>query len=152
MPQLDFSTYLGQFLWLFFSFSILYLLIQFVFFPRIEYIIESRIDLVKKNIAVAEHAIAQAKKIKADIAAKLQKTNEQAQQMSVKAEKDIKMLLKTKEVENESITAKTLKEEATKLSILCETEIKQHAPAIVAELKEDILRVLMKNFSSEKRK
>ena len=152
MPQLDFSTYPGQFLWLFFSFTLLYLFTQFVFFPRIDHIITSRVNLIRKNIAAAEDAIAQTKKVKANIADKLKRTNEQAQQISNAAEKEIKTLLEIKTVESESIAAKTLKEEARKLAILRQNEIEQHASAIIIELKKDILNLLTQSFSLEKRK
>ena len=152
MPQLDFSTYLGQFLWLFLSFSLLYLLIQFVFFPKMEKILAARTGLVEENIKAAEDAVSRMQFIKAEIAEKLKKTNEHAHQISATAEKEIKILLETKAVESENITAKVLKEESKKLALLRKSEIEQHGSEIIAELKEGVLKLLLKDFSVEKRK
>ncbi|MDJ1406940.1 MAG: hypothetical protein MRQ13_00840 [Candidatus Midichloria sp.] len=142
MPQLDFSTYLGQFLWLLISFFILYSLVWFLFFPKIEEIINSRIDLIKNNLNAAEEAIKKAKEIRTAIEAKLKATNENAQIMSLEADLEVKLILETKAVENDNITSTILKEKAAELTYLGNLEIAQGVPAIVEELKQILLSSL----------
>ncbi|CAG7590145.1 MAG: hypothetical protein AB8V23_00570 [Candidatus Midichloria sp.] len=142
MPQLDFSTYLGQFLWLLISFFILYSLVWFLFFPKIEEIINSRIDLIKNNLNAAEEAIKKAKEIKTAMEAKLKATNENAQIMSLEADREVKLILETKAVENDNITSTILKEKAAELTHLGNLEIAQGVPAIVEELKQILLSSL----------
>jgi len=149
MPQLDFSTYLGQFSWLILSFFSLYLLVQFLFFPKIEKVINSRTDLIKSNLALADEAIKKVKAMKIDIEAQLKETNEQAHAMNLEAEKKTKLLIDKKIVENENITSKILKEEASKLALLRKEELEKNGANLIAELKKEILEVIFKNQTSK---
>lgn len=142
MPQLDFSTYLAQFLWLLISFFILYSLVRFLFFPKIEEIINSRIDLIKNNLNAAEEATKKAKEIRTVMEAKLRATNENAQIMSFEADREIKLILETKAVESDNLTSMILKEKAAELTLLRNLEIAQGVPAIVEELKQILLSSL----------
>ncbi|WHQ46393.1 MAG: hypothetical protein MTP17_02650 [Candidatus Midichloria sp.] len=152
MPQLDFSTYLDQFLWLFISFFILYLLVWLLFFPKIEKIINSRIDLIKNNLNAAEEAIKKAKEIEAAIDVKLKAINESAQIMSLEADQEVKLMLETKAVESDNITSMILKEKATELAHLRKLEIAQSVPTIVEELKQVLLSALIHNQNLGRKK
>lgn len=55
MPQLDFSTYLGQIFWLFVSFTSLYLFVQYWFFPRIKSILQIRDAKIESLILEAQN-------------------------------------------------------------------------------------------------
>lgn len=54
MPQLDFTTYVPQLIWLLISFGLLYLLMSRVALPRIATVIEERRDRIADDLDTAE--------------------------------------------------------------------------------------------------
>lgn len=141
MPQLELSTYLGQFIWLFISFIILYLFVYFLFIPRIERIVVKRSDFIKKNIDAAEDALHKAQRIRAELAMKLQETRDAARLMVSGAEYKMKLLITSQTIDNENEIANIIKKEAAKLFMLRQKEIKESGN-IIDELKYSIIEKL----------
>ena len=63
LPQLDIATWPNQLFWLLITFTILYLLMQFVVTPRISVVIEGRRDKIAGDLEKAKEADAEAKEM-----------------------------------------------------------------------------------------
>ena len=81
MPQLDFSTFLPQIFWLFFSLSILYLILSRYALPRISDVIEERKDIIAHDIDKAKEYSLDTDKAIEDLNLKIAEARSQSQQM-----------------------------------------------------------------------
>ena len=81
MPQLDFSTFLPQIFWLFFSLSILYLILSRYALPRISDVIEERKDIIAHDIDKAKEYSADTDKAIEDLNLKITEARSESQQM-----------------------------------------------------------------------
>lgn len=74
MPQLDPSSFISQIFWLIISFSVLFILINYYFFPKISNIQENRENLINKYITDSEKNHDESSRIEKDLNAELEKT------------------------------------------------------------------------------
>ena len=93
LPQLDFSTYEEQFIWLILSFSLLYVLVSRFIMPRLAGIVESREERINDNLNIAEKRNADAASIKQAFEATRQEATRQAQDIMANMKADIQAKL-----------------------------------------------------------
>lgn len=149
MPQLDFSTYLGQFCWLIVSFALCYAFIHCFFFPRLEKRLGSRASLIGNNLAAAEHAIDEVNKLRIAIDQKLEDANTQASIMLREAENQIKVMLDMQTMKHNQAHAEIIKKEHDRLEKHNAMMINKLMPVIMNELKYEIASTVIKqtNFT-----
>ncbi len=66
MPQLDFSTWIGQIFWLIFTFTIMYILMTILVLPRMKNISDQRQQKISRDFKCAEELDAEAEIIAKD--------------------------------------------------------------------------------------
>lgn len=86
MPQLDPTSYNSQIFWLVIIFSILFVLINYIFLPKISGIKRNREDLINYNLNVAKGNNIKIEKINKEITRLLEKSKEQSEIMIKKCQ------------------------------------------------------------------
>jgi F-type H+-transporting ATPase subunit b len=122
MPQLDFSTYPGQILWLLLSFAFLYLVVHLFVFPKIIQNVNSRVSLIKNNLEIVELTMQKISSLEKDIEEEMSKTKNLCHSMIVEAEKEAKSLITQKSLDSDRIVSETLKKKFTELESLVNSE------------------------------
>lgn len=78
MPQLDFSTYASQILWLFICFCILYFIMAKFALPQVHNVLSSRHLRISGDLAKAEKFKKEAESAKVDLASSLNEAKQKA--------------------------------------------------------------------------
>ena len=81
MPQLDFSTWIGQIFWLIVSFVAMYVLMSTFVVPRIQSIASRREQKISGDLKRAEELKAEAESILQDYTAQMEKAQEEAEEI-----------------------------------------------------------------------
>lgn len=76
MPQLDYSFFPSQILWLLLSFTVLYLFLKHLMLPKIENIITNRLSIIEKDLKDAATLRDEATLLQQDINQKEQATHD----------------------------------------------------------------------------
>jgi len=90
MPQLDFSTYLGQVFWLLLSFATLYLFVQYWFFPRMVMALQIREEKINSLILEAQRLKEKTSQLEDKYLTELNDFHHQLKQISAEADSSCK--------------------------------------------------------------
>lgn len=142
MPQLDLSTYALQLLWLALSFAALYLLVRYLFVPKIESKIAARSAIMEKNIALAELMLKETEGIQYKTDRLLQSAREEAKVILAKSDNDIKTFVDAQNKETERKCTELYKE-GEKEAAQFQQEIIQQIPEIIEQLKVEVIEKLI---------
>ncbi len=88
MPQLDFSTWIGQIFWLVFTFAVMYILMTILVLPRMRNISVRREQKISGDLKRAEELSAEAKSIVKDAQQTLSNAQSEADAILAKAVQD----------------------------------------------------------------
>lgn len=88
MPQLDFSTWIGQIFWLIFTFSVMYILMTTLVLPRMKNIYDRREQKISGDIKRAEELHSEIQNVTNDCEYALSKAYENADEIISKANED----------------------------------------------------------------
>ena len=89
LPQLDFSTFEEQLVWLFLSFIVLFVIVSKVALPRITRVLEEREDRIAGDLDMAERLKKEAEEIKADYEVKTAEARAKAQAVIAEAKASV---------------------------------------------------------------
>ena len=79
MPQLDFTTFIPQLVWLFLSLSFLYFILSRIALPRISDVIEERNDTITDDLDEAKSLSIEAEKVVNELKSKLEDARSSSQ-------------------------------------------------------------------------
>jgi len=141
MPQLDFSTFYSQTLWLSLCFLSTFLIVNHVFAPRIRKIFIERQHNISYNLHKSELAIAACKKINEELEETLNAAKQQAASLREKALVDRHTLLAK---EGEEIEKSLTKKEAREFEKLkrYEAQLRAEIPTSSSHLSQEVIHKL----------
>lgn len=128
MPQLDISLFSAQLFWLFLSFSIVFLVLNYKILPKFEKIFSSRKNLINSAIEIAINAKKEAEEIKNECNLKIN----QAKILVSKDTADLKIKLKEQLSQKINETEQDLKQKL----IEADLKIAKEKLAILDEVNE----------------
>ena len=142
MPQLDPTSYNSQIFWLVIVFSILFILINYIFLPKISNIKRNREDLINYNLNLAKENNIKIEKMNKEITTLLEESREQSEKMIKECqEKNSKFFNE----EVQEVVKELQQKEKNMLSNLQSTEnqvkkdIIKYSKDLVAEIYKQIL-------------
>jgi len=143
MPQLQFATFYGQISWLVITFLMVYFVSYFFLTPKISSNIESRRNIINSNLEQSDADAKSAAALRYELSEKIKASNEEAQNKQNAVALYLQNAIEKKGVEAERHYLDAIQKEDRKLELWHKQQVSEHLPAIIQNLKNDILSQLL---------
>ncbi len=141
MPQLEFSTFASQILWLFVTFGLLYYVLAKHSLPRVREVLQSRQDRIRGDLDKADELKRQAETIEHDYNKALKKARLEASEQVSKTKETLKEDAEARHAKLDEMFARQNRETEQRI-----TQFRKEASDALAQTTEDLVSSIAKKL------